>query len=94
VSSFFLNKSGNFHFSSCISPGVFALPGVANFPPLAADWFLALSSSLLVLSSTGAGLGQTLSFWTVPDPGALFAPGAGSGQSKALRMAQVSTGKG
>jgi len=61
---------------------------------LAAVQFLALSSLLssFVLSSAGSGLGQMFCYWTVPDPGALFAPGAGSGQSSAHRLAQDSTG--
>ena len=36
---------------------------------------LALSSSYIALSFAGAGLGQELGNWTVPDPGALFVTG-------------------
>jgi hypothetical protein len=36
----------------------------------------ALSSSYFVLSPAGADLGQTLCYWTVPAPGALFVTGS------------------
>ena len=58
---------------------------------LAAGWIFVHRSSLIVHSPAGAGLGQTLGYWTVPAPGALFVTGGRFWSI--IRKAQVRTGK-